>query len=224
MATPLRLEAPVRVRFDECAADGCVRASALLRYAQDMAWAHSQAAGFDRAWYTDRDLTWLVRCLTLELSGTVGSGATLGVSTEVTGWRRVWARRRSEIVGPDRAPLAAITTDWVLLGPHGPMRVPPIIQAAFPAPLPTFAPGRVPLPATPPDARLATITVRRHELDPLGHANHAVYADWLEDAIADAGGSATLTAVPRTVRLEFLKSATVGAVLTSATWPTTAGG
>jgi hypothetical protein len=33
----------------------------LLRYAQDVAWFHSASRGFDRAWYAERGLTWLVR-------------------------------------------------------------------------------------------------------------------------------------------------------------------
>ena len=39
---------PYRVRFDECGPDGVVRTSALLRYAQDVAWIHSERMGFDR--------------------------------------------------------------------------------------------------------------------------------------------------------------------------------
>ena len=47
---------PYRVRFDECGPDGSVRTSALLRYAQDVAWVHSERLGFDRAWYAARGL------------------------------------------------------------------------------------------------------------------------------------------------------------------------
>ena len=219
MAVPVRIELPVRIRFDECGADGWLRSSALLRYAQDLAWAHSERAGFDRAWYTARGLTWLVRCLALEVRATVTSGATVAVSTEVTGWRRVWARRRSEVVASDGALVAAVTTDWVLLGANGtPMRIPPDILAAFPTPLPDFQPARVELPEPPPDARLGQVTVRRHELDPLGHANHAVYADWVEEAVAAAGGESAVTTVPRTMALEFVRSATAGMPVASATW------
>ena len=32
-----------------------------LRFAQDLAWIHSESAGFGREWYADRQLTWLVR-------------------------------------------------------------------------------------------------------------------------------------------------------------------
>ncbi len=36
---------PYRVRFDECGPDGLARSSALLRYAQDVAWVHSEQHG-----------------------------------------------------------------------------------------------------------------------------------------------------------------------------------
>jgi len=209
----------MRIRFDECGADGWLRSSAALRYAQDVAWAHSESAGFDRGWYADRGLMWLVRCLELELRGTATSGATVGVSTEVTGWRRVWARRHSEIRGGDGMLLAVVTTDWVLLGPGGaPVRIPPDILAAFPGRLPDFQPARVGLPGPPDDARIGSLVVRRHELDPMGHANHAVYADWVEEAVADADGEAAVADVPRTMALEFVRSATVGVEVRSATW------
>jgi len=222
VVVPVRIELPVRIRFDECGADGWLRSSAALRYAQDLAWAHSESAGFDRRWYASRGLMWLVRCLGLEVRGTVTSGATVAVSTEVTGWRRVWARRRSEIHrgDGDKALLAIVTTDWVLLGASGaPVRIPADILAAFQGRLPDFQPARVELPDPPGHARLGRLVVRRHELDPVGHTNHAVYADWVEEAVAAAGGDGAVAAVPRTMALEFVRSATVAMAVTSATWP-----
>ena len=60
MAVARRIETPIRVRFEECQPGGEIRASAFLRYAQDAAWVHSDAAGFGRDWYRERGLTWLV--------------------------------------------------------------------------------------------------------------------------------------------------------------------
>ena len=50
-ATPLVHEARYRVRFDEAGPDGLAPDVGLMRYAQDVAWQHSTALGFDRAWY-----------------------------------------------------------------------------------------------------------------------------------------------------------------------------
>src|SRR6266567_951777 len=85
-----------RVRFDEAGPDGRVRTSALLRYAQDVAWRHSEHLGFDRRWYTRRGRWWVVRSLELAVLAPIPMGRTLRVSTAVIGHRRIWARRLSE--------------------------------------------------------------------------------------------------------------------------------
>ena len=74
MASASRHETSYRVRFDEAGPNGLLRASGLLRYAQDIAWMHSEALGFDRAWYRERELAWLVRAAEV----TVGSGIAMG--------------------------------------------------------------------------------------------------------------------------------------------------
>jgi acyl-CoA thioesterase FadM len=222
VAVPLRIEEPYRVRFDECGADGLARASVHLRWAQDVAWRHSELAGFDRAWYAAQGLTWLVRCLGLELEGTVASADAVTVSTQVVGFRRVWARRVSEVRrAPGRELVATVTTDWVLLGPRGlPVRVPDEILDAFPGRMPDFQPARVSLDEPPAAAAAAVrpLAVRRHELDPMGHVNHAVYLDWLEESIAEAGGERELDARPRRYALEYERSAAPGSAPRAVAW------
>lgn len=229
MTVPVRIERPFRVRFDECGADGFARASAYLRWAQDVAWVHSESAGFDRDWYTARGLVWLVRCLRLDLAGSVPSGRTMSVSTEVVGWRRVWARRVSEVRSTDGTGdlVATVRTDWVLLGPNGlPVRVPEAISDAFAVELPAFEPGRVP-PLSPPAEEgdvgprtsERTFRVRPQELDPMGHVNHAVYLDWMEESMAAAGGQSDLGQLPRRYRIEYERPAELGAELRATTWP-----
>lgn len=239
MTVPVRIERPFRVRFDECGADGYARASAYLRWAQDVAWVHSESGGFDRAWYAARGMAWLVRCLRLDLRAPLESGRTVRVSTEVVGWRRVWARRVSEIrpleadAGPDRTgpALATVVTDWVLLGARGqPVRVPTEILAAFAARLPGFEPGRVPSvdpagadrPEAEPSHHLA-YRVRPQELDPMGHVNHAVYLDWLEEAVAAGGGQAVLARLPRRYRLEYARAVEPDAEVEAEVWIDPAG-
>jgi acyl-ACP thioesterase len=215
-----RIEQPYRVRFDECGADGQLRSSAFLRYAQEMAWVHSERAGLDRHWYRSRELTWLVRCLELEMLEPIVHGETMRVSTEVVGYRRVWARRRSEFMGTDDERIRAVAlTDWVLLGPKGPVTAPPEIQDRFETPLVPFSPARVAAVPPPPDARSVSFSVRRRDLDPLGHVNNATYLDYLEEAVAGAGGEAQLSALPRRYRLEYLVSAEAGTRLRARSWP-----
>ncbi len=212
---------PYRVRFDECAPDGLARTSALLRYAQDVAWIHSERLGFDRDWYATRGLTWLVRAARVVVLRPVPLGTTLEVSTTVTGFRKVWARRRTDGRLADGALAFWAHTDWVIVDARGvPTRVPaefPTVYGALPGP---FEPGRVALPPTPSGAAGHAAVVRPQDLDPLGHVNNAAYLDYLEEALLAAGPGAAeaVAALPRSIRLEYLAQAAPGATVHGATW------
>jgi acyl-CoA thioester hydrolase len=211
-----------RVRFDESTPAGLARTSALLRYAQDVAWAHSEALGFDRAWYAERELAWLVRAAELEVLAPIPLGSSLDVVTSVVGHRRVWARRRGEF-RLDDALVAWVHTDWVLIDGRGRItRVPDVFGTTFPAPLVNDTLGRVAVPAAPPSAGRQRFRVRPHELDPMDHVNNAVYVDWLEDAViaagADGNGAAATQQVPRRYRLEYAAAAAPDVELESETW------
>ena len=212
---------PYRVRFDECGPDGTVRTSSLLRYAQDVAWLHSEVMGFDRAWYADRGLAWVVRAAELGIVARVSLGETLSISTSISGFRKVWARRRTEARLDDGTLVLWGHTDWVITDHRGmPVRVPPEFPARFPSPPGTFEPGRVPLPASPAGACHATLRVRPQDVDPMGHVNNAAYLDYLEETLIDAGerGVTAIGRVPRRVRLEYLQPAAPGAELHAAAW------
>lgn len=212
---------PYRIRFDECGPDGIVRTSTLLRYAQDVAWVHSERLGFGRAWYADRGLAWVVRAAELAILAPVPLGATLAVSTAVTGFRRVWARRRTEARLDDGTLAFWGHTDWVMTDHRGlPGRVPAEFPAAFAIPPGPFEPGRVALPPTPQDAVVHRAAVRPQDLDPMGHVNNAAYVDYLEEALHAAGdaGRRRLSGIPRRIRLEYAAAAAPGARLLGAVW------
>jgi acyl-ACP thioesterase len=218
------LTIPYRVRFDESTPQGRIRTSALLRYAQDAAWVHSEALGYDRRWYTDRGLWWVVRSVELRLERPIPLGTTLHVRTRVGGFRKVWARRRTDVSLDDGSSAGWLHTDWVITDARGaPQRIPESFPAAFAAPPGTFEPVRVPA-TSPASAALEThLRVLPHELDPMDHVNNAVYLDHLEDAVATAGGADELRALPRTVRLEYLVPAGRGDELVSRVWRDGAG-
>jgi len=206
-----------RVRFDEAGPDGRVRTSALLRYAQDVAWRHSEALGFDRRWYLERGRWWVVRAVDLEVLGPVAMGRTLRVSTAVTGHRRIWARRLADARLAAGALAARIVTDWVMLDDRGRLvRIPQDFGLSFTNP---ELPGeilRVELPSGLPVASEIRFGVRPHDLDPMGHVNNAAYLDWVEEALEATGeGVATL---PRRARLEYLASAAPGDEIVVTTW------
>jgi len=217
---PDRCAAPYRVRFDEGGPGGLLRTSVLLRYAQDLAGYHSTARGFGRSWYAERGITWLVRAAEIAVVGPLPVGAELVGTTQVVGWRRVWARRRTEFRDASAALLAWVHIDWVLIDARGaPTRIPPEFDAAFGAPPATFGLARVALGEMPVGATRIGLTVRPQELDPMDHVNNAVYADWLDEAIAGAGGSDETRAIPRLARLEYARAAEPAATLVAAVWP-----
>ena len=208
--------APYRVRFDEATPSGVARTSALLRYAQDVAWAHSDALGFDRAWYRERGLAWLVRAADVEVLEPIPLGATLDVGTSVVGYRRIWARRRGEF-RLDGTLVAAIHTDWLLVDGRGRIsRIPEVFGTTFPAPPGDIELGRVTLSTPPPGAAVRQFSVRPHELDPMDHVNNAVYLDWLEESVLAAGGGVDV--IPRRYRIEYAAAAEPGQELESQAW------
>lgn len=211
---------PFRVRFDECGPDGLLRTSVLLRYAQDLAGYHSTLVGIDRAWYAERGIGWLVRAAEVAVLRPLRVGDALAGATKAVGFRRVWARRRSEFRDGAGELAAWCNIDWVLLDARGaPTRIPPEFDAAFAAPPADFNLARVALAASPAFAARASFTVRPHELDPMDHANNAVYADWLDEAIIRAGAEAAVRSIPRLVRLEYARSAERDDLVTAEAWP-----
>jgi acyl-ACP thioesterase len=219
---PARCSAPYRVRFDEAAPDGRLRTSTLLRYAQDLAWFHSAQLGFTRAWYAERDLVWLARAAEVGVERAIRVGDALTGTTRVMGARRVWARRRTEFTDAEGTLMAWTHVDWVLLDGRGaPTRIPPEFGTSFGMPSASFALARVELAATPPDADQATFVVRPQELDPMDHANNAVYADWLDERVIVMGGPdgiAATRALPRLVRLEYARPAERDMAVTAHAW------
>jgi acyl-ACP thioesterase len=194
-----------RVRFDEAGPDGRARVSTLLRYAQDIAWRHSEALGFDRDWYRERGLGWVVRGVDLAVHAPIALGQTLRISTAVVGHRRIWARRLGECHLADGRLAARITTDWVLLdGRNRIVRIPEDFGVAFMNPEVQSEILRVPSVEGAPASSLA-FTVRPRDLDPLDHVNNAVYLDWIDEALEAAGWRST-----QTWRIEYAASAARG--------------
>jgi len=220
-----RLEAEYRVRFDEADADGLMRPSSLLRYAQDMAWRHSTAVGFDRDWYAEQGINWLVRNVKLEIDDPVTYGDVLMVSTEVIGWRHVWARRHSEVrrIGSENGgaqgeSVATVETDWVALTLEGrPARVPQDFARHF-SPDRQFVRSRVLLPEpTEPLSRLAT-RVRPLDVDPMRHMNNAAYLDMVDDGLSRMSDGERLVS-PDCYRIGYVRPALPGTAIEIACWP-----
>jgi acyl-ACP thioesterase len=215
-----RIERPYRVRFDEAGPDSQLRASGFLRFAQDLAWIHSESAGFGREWYSDRGLTWLVRAIELDVLQSVEYGSSVEVSTEVIGFRRVWARRRSEFRPLGQGELVGVAiTDWVLLNANGrPVRPPQEILDAFGSDFGDFTPMRMQQPTVPEYSNSREFRPRRSELDPMAHVNNAAYLDYMDEQFLGLERIRHGLPVPRRYRAEFLFSAEAGAKVVGRGW------
>ncbi|CAN5514275.1 hypothetical protein BH24CHL9_BH24CHL9_11780 [soil metagenome] len=229
MASNRGFEASYRVRFDEAGADGLLRSSGLLRYAQDVAWQHSEAVGFSREWYAGLDLHWLVRWARLSVTGQIGYGDTLRVATEVIGGGRAWARRRTRVQRVDERPggcdsrvkMATVATDWVLLTSGGrPTRVPDEIVSRL-SPDARLNPEHVSVDRAGPDSLTAESVVRASDIDPRGHLNNAAYLDLVAEVAAGLGWTG---GEGSEVRLEYLTPALLGQRVLTTCWPAGDGG
>jgi acyl-ACP thioesterase len=216
---PTRLTRTYRVRFDEAGPDGNLSAAGYLRYAQDLASIHSESAGFGRDWYGARGLTWVARAIALEIDVPVTYGSELDVTTQLTGFRRVWARRQTEFRLRDRLDeIARATTDWVLINASGrPVRPPEGLIEAFGSNLADFTPLRLPDQPPPADALRYDSTVRRGELDLLGHLNNAAYLDYMDEHYLDVGRNDALPQ-KRRYQIEFVAPAAPGTRVTGLGW------
>jgi acyl-CoA thioesterase FadM len=223
-ATAVSATVRCRVRFDECGPDGFVRTSTLLRLAQDVAWVHADELGINREWSRAHGLSWLVRAAEVTVLRPIEPATTLDVTTVLGGTRRVLARRRTEFRLPDGVLAAWSHTDWVVIDDRGqPARLPPDFLARVQPLVPgSFEPLRLLRTPTPHDADHVPLVVRAQDLDPWAHVNNAAYLDYLDETLlasADPRATQAVTAIPRRVRVEYLRPAGAGWVMDATTWP-----
>ena len=217
-ADVLALTVAYRARFDESGPDGLLRSSGFMRWAQDCAWLHSEHLGFTRDWYARRGLWWLVRCAELNILADVRMGETVSVTTSIIGYRKVWARRRTEFAR-DGERVATALTDWVITDARGaPTRVPEEFLSRFRGHVQTFTPGRVLLPPTPAGADRHSIEVRAADIDPMAHVNNAAYVDYIDESLPADPLGAWAQRIPRRYRLEYVAAAGPGDQLAAESW------
>jgi medium-chain acyl-[acyl-carrier-protein] hydrolase len=219
-APPYRIVRPFRVRFEESTVDETMRTAIHLAWVADIAWQHSTLLGFGRDWYTEHGLFWLVRAVQLDVFRPIHTYAGVLVSTRVLGYRRISARRESEVRDPSGELLARLEIDWVMTNERGrPTRIPDDFHKFVVDGSATFEMLKVPLPEAPSDAFESRFGVRRRDLDPLDHVNNSVYLDYFEEALDAAGQGELLGAIPRRYALDFANAAARDDRLVGRTWP-----
>lgn len=193
------------VRFDECNRAGTMRAAAVLRHAQDLAWQHSETLEYGRAWYESRGVGWVVRSVDLLIDEPPRSNEAMTGTTALVGFRHVMARRRTRLFSAAGRVIADATIDWVMTDQNGrPVRFPTEFEPFVQEVGATFIPEKIPAePTGNTPGVTVTVPLRVADFDPLGHVNNAAWLEIAEEALS-AVASSQLTAPRRRIRLEYL--------------------
>jgi acyl-CoA thioesterase FadM len=182
-----------------------MRAAAVLRHAQDLAWQHSETLEYGRAWYESRGVGWVVRNVDLLIDEPPRSNEAMTGTTALVGFRHVMARRRTRLFDSTSRVIADATIDWVMTDQNGrPVRFPTEFEPFVAEVGATFTPEKIP--AEPDgDATGVSVTVplRVADFDPLGHVNNAAWLEIAEEALHTVS-PAQLSAPRRRIRLEYL--------------------
>ncbi len=226
-----------RVRQDECDAYGHLNNVVYLRYAQESAWGHSSAAGFDPSYYEDHQTVWLARDTEIEYRQPVSHRQSIEVMTYVRGYRRSWARRQYEFRVEGSGDLVASAhTDWIYFdrARGSPTSIPQeLINRIFPHDPATEDLKRQPFPEplpAPPGVFKIMHPVEWRDIDPYQHLNNAAYLAYVENCAIQLGSAfgwsakRTLEAgyafIARRIRIQYLELAGLGDELEISTWLT----
>lgn len=223
------------VRYYECDTYGHVNNANYLRYMQEAAFAASAAVGYSAERFAQMGYAWYIHATDIEYLQPARYGDVIEVRTYPVDLRRVSSRRAYELrVEASGALVARAVSDWAFLerASERPAVIPrEVAQAFFPEGIPSepMPRGRFPVAPPPPEGTYyAQRTVQWREVDPAGHVNNAVYAEWVEEAglhcIAHFGWPVTRLAerglgiVYRRMWIEYLRPARLGDTIRIAAW------
>jgi acyl-CoA thioesterase FadM len=217
------LEREITTRAYELDRYGRIPPAVMLRYLEHTRW----EAGFDSeagmAGLFAGGRRMVVRAQQVSMARTLGRAERLRVSLWLEGVGRTSLTMGQQVLDADSgAEVASATVVGVSID-----------GAGLPAALPESVHGlvrarglghqRLREEQAPTDAFVARTTVRYSDTDVLQHANHARYADWVEDAraaavAAGALGAGSALAPARRLGLEYVKECLVGDTVELAVW------
>ena len=185
---PLIHTSRFKVRYYECDLYGHVNNTNYLRYMQEAAFEASAAAGYDAARYEQMNRAWYVRATDVDYIRPLKFDDEIEIKTWIADFRRVTSRRAYELRLVATGELVGKgSTDWAFVDrtTERPAPIPDsLLQDFFPEGLPAEQAEREKFPTAPPPppgAFRVRHRVQWRELDPTGHVNNAIYAEWGED-------------------------------------------
>jgi acyl-CoA thioesterase FadM len=112
------------------------------------------------------------------------------------------ARRHTRLFSAAGRVIADAAIDWVMTDQDGrPVRFPQEFESFVERVSATFTPNKIP--AAAPSGVAVDVSIRRADIDPLGHVNHAAWLEIIEEAIAQVAPM-HLEAPRRQIRMEYL--------------------
>src|SRR4051812_4491520 len=171
-------ESVTRAGLGDAAPSGRVRADALARWLQDVAYADVQDAGLIG------EAVWVVRKLRLRVSAFPRFGEEVGLATFCSGLGRMWAERRTTVTGAG-GQVEAVAT-WIHLDAESrrPKPFSPAEHAAYDeAASGREVKARLRHPAPEPGAVATPWAFRAAETDLAGHVNNSAYWVPLEERL-----------------------------------------
>lgn len=186
---------PARIPRHAFSPRNAARAGDVWRLLQEIATDGSAARGWPPDRYAREGIGFVVRELTCVHHRETSHGEALQAETWVRDFRRgLFTTREIRVTDAAGGPVVSAAQGWVHVrvedGPAGPTlkpaRASEAVLAAFPpldgtppVTMPTWAPHAGALPPFP-------FTPWFTSMDPLGHANHPAYVDWIDEALARA--------------------------------------
>jgi acyl-CoA thioesterase FadM len=144
----------------------------------------------------------VVRSVDLLIDQPPHSNEDLAGTTALVGFRHVMARRHTRLFSATGRVIADAAIDWVMTDQDGrPVRFPQEFESFVQRVNATFAPNKIP--AAAPSGVAVDVSIRRADIDPLGHVNHAAWLEIIEEAIAQVAPT-HLEALRRQIRMEYL--------------------
>jgi len=209
------------VRHYELSPFGLAKPEAYLNWLQEAGILASADNGFPIERYVSMGAFWWVHRFRLEWYDEVEYPALLDATTWISHFRRIRALREYEIrQHEDQRLVCAAQADWAFVNTvtGHPTRVPDEMLTSFP-PTGIEALGSVPWSWDGSTSQREPFTSQRmvqyHELDTMGHANHACYLVWFLDCLRQSAATLETEVDLKPVRfdMEYLRSAQQGDAL-----------